>query len=70
MANSMTKRWMGSVAVLPAFFAGSALAAPPAPVPYSWAGAYVGANLGGTWGRYGSSTGVDCNVPSFAPPQY
>ena len=68
MANSMTKRWMGSVAVLPAFFAGSALAAPPAPVPYSWAGAYVGANLGGTWGRYGSSTGVDCNVPGFVPP--
>jgi len=68
MANSMIKRWMGSVAILPVFIAGPALAAPPPPVPYNWTGAYVGANVGGAWGRYGSSTAVDCNVPGFIPP--
>jgi outer membrane immunogenic protein len=68
VGNSTIKRWMGSVAVLPVFVVGPALAAPPAPVPYSWTGFYVGANLGGAWGRFGSSTAVDCNVPSFTPP--
>ncbi len=59
---------MGSVAVLPAVFASSALAAPPAPVPYSWTGFYIGANAGGTWGRFGSSTTVDCSlIPGFNP---
>jgi len=68
VGNSIIKRWMGSVAVLPVFVAGPALAAPPATVPYSWTGAYIGANLGGAWGRFGSSTAVDCNVPGFVPP--
>jgi outer membrane immunogenic protein len=63
-----TKRLMGGVAMLPVVVAGPALAAPPAPVPYTWAGFYVGANLGGAWGRFGSSTAVDCNVPGFTPP--
>jgi outer membrane immunogenic protein len=65
----MIKRWMGSVAVLPAVVAGSALAAPPTPVPYNWTGFYLGANAGGTWGRFGTSTTVDCNTltPGFNP---
>lgn len=61
----MTKRWMSSVAVLPVFLAAPALAAPPV---YNWTGFYVGANVGGAWGLYGSSTAVDCNVPGFVPP--
>jgi outer membrane immunogenic protein len=65
VGNSMIKRWMGSVAALPVFIAGPALAAPPV---YNWTGFYVGANLGGAWGRFGSSTAVDCNVPGFVPP--
>jgi outer membrane immunogenic protein len=68
VGNSMIKRWMGSVAVLPAVVASSALAAPPAPVPFSWTGSYAGANAGGAWGRFGSSTTVDCSGPGFTPP--
>lgn len=64
----MIKRWMGGVAILPAVIAGSALAAPPAPVPYSWTGFYVGANAGGAWGRFGSGMAVDCSPPGNANP--
>ena len=62
----MIKHWMGGVAVLPAVIASSALAASPAPVPYSWTGIYIGANAGGAWGRFGSGMGVDC--PAGSPP--
>jgi outer membrane immunogenic protein len=44
--------------------AGPALAAPPTPI-YNWTGFYLGANMGGAWGRFGSSTTSDC---SGAPP--
>ena len=43
------------------------MAAPPTPI-YNWTGFYVGANAGGAWGQFGSSTAVDCNVPGFTPP--
>lgn len=65
----MINRWLGGVAMLPAVVAGSALAAPPAPVPYNWTGFYVGANAGGAWGRYGTGMGVDCSPPG-SPPGY
>lgn len=68
MANSTIKRWMGTVAVLPVFVAGPALAAPALPA-YSWTGAYLGVNAGGAWGGFGSNLAVDCSVPGF-PPSY
>ncbi|MBR0826368.1 porin family protein [Bradyrhizobium manausense] len=64
----MKMHWLGSAAVLPVVLASPALAAPPAPVPYTWTGFYVGLNAGGAWGRFGNSTTVDCNVPGFTPP--
>src|SRR5438105_14785849 len=65
LGNSMIKRWMGSVAILPVFIAGPALAAPPV---YNWTGFYLGANAGGAWGRFGTDTAVDCSPNS--PPGY
>jgi outer membrane immunogenic protein len=64
----MKKRWMSGVAALPFAFAGSAMAAAPAPVPYSWTGFYVGANVGGAWGKSGTSASADCNVTFGASP--
>lgn len=64
IGNRMTKRWMGGVALLPAIIAAPALAAPPTPI-YNWTGLYVGANVGGAWGRFGSNTVSDC---SGTPP--
>lgn len=61
----MKLRWLSSAAVLPVVLASPALAAPPAPVPYTWTGFYAGANVGAAWGRFGSSTAVDC---SGTPP--
>lgn len=41
--------------------------AAPAPAPvFSWTGLYVGAYVGGTWGRSDVTTNVDCSVPPLA----
>jgi outer membrane immunogenic protein len=68
----MKKLWLGSVALIalgvPAIAADMPVKAPrvAAPVPYfNWTGCYLGAHVGGAWGRkdFGDPTGVN-----FAPP--
>lgn len=41
-------------------------AAPPTAPVFSWTGLYIGANIGGAWGRSNVTTSVDCGVPLLA----
>jgi outer membrane immunogenic protein len=70
----LAKNWLLRSAALPAFIAGSAVAADlpvkaPAPVPaavYDWTGFYVGLNAGGAWGNSDPSTSLTCtHAPGF-----
>lgn len=47
---------------MPVALSTPAIAASPTPI-YNWTGFYVGANVGGAWGRFGSSTVSDCSGP-------
>ncbi|HZT26387.1 MAG TPA: outer membrane protein [Pseudolabrys sp.] len=58
----MKRRLLGSVAVLPALFAGSAMAAEP----MNWTGFYIGINAGGAWSSSKANTSVDCNSSAGA----
>src|ERR1700727_1127552 len=42
-------------------------AAPLAPPPFSWTGFYIGANVGGIWGRSGQTVDVNTGL-TFIPP--
>lgn len=66
----MKNHLLASVA-LPAFLAGSAMAAdlpykapppPPPPAVFSWTGFYAGLNLGGAWGRSDVATNPNCGA--------
>ena len=57
----MKQHLLSGVSFIALAIATPAIAAPPAPVVYSWTGFYVGGNVGYSWGNANSSY----NEPAF-----
>jgi outer membrane immunogenic protein len=66
----MRSSLLSSVAILPALFAGPAMAAAPPPAESNWTGFYIGLNAGGAWGTSKVNTFADCNNSAGAANFY